>query len=459
MYKRQVLRVASVPEMFELTLALGCQPLPRGRRVAIVTNAGGPGILAADACSRSGLHLVEFAGETREALRSTLPVECSLANPVDLIASAGPDRYRVGLQHVLADPGVDALLVIFVPPVMIDAPGVARAIHEAAASHRETPILGCFMGQQRSFPDLEAELSIRVPFYPYPEEAVRCLDRMARYAELRPLPEGRPFGDVIDRERISTILAPARARGRRDLVLSESLRVAETAGFPVPAWRWVPIGDREESRLAEAAASLGYPVVLKGDAPASVHKADAGLIALGIDSEEALAQAVASLRPRLGDSSSGTAGTAGWVVQRQIPPGREILLGMAQDPGFGPILAVGIGGAQVEGIGDVVFRMNPITDADARAMLDGLRGQAYLDGTARGERLVGRAVDRGALLALLGRLSRLIEEVEEIEELDFNPVVFGEGPARDGLVLDARIRLREADADALPEVRLEAAGD
>ncbi len=428
-----VLRAGSVPEMFELALAMTTQPCPRGRRVAIVTNAGGPGILAADACANTGLTLVEFEPATRAALRAALPDECSIGNPVDLLASAGPERYEVALEIVLRDPSVDALLVIFVPPVMINAPLVARAIHAASAAHREIPVLGCFMGQQQSFPDLEEECGIRVPFYPYPEEAVRCLDRMARYAALRVRPEGKPFEAGLEVEAVRTILNPARAKRRCDLLLSESLRLAEAAGVAVVPWRWVPAGADARARLAAAGASLGYPVVVKGDVPAPVHKTERGLVALRLDGEGDLIAAALAMEPVLADPAVG--GT-GWVVQRQAHGGREMLLGMVHDPVFGSILALGFGGTQVEGIRDVVFRLNPITDVDARAMIGGLRGQPLLDGF-RGE----PPIDREALMRTLGRLSRLVEEVEDLEEMDWNPVVFG-AASPEGLVLDARVRLR-----------------
>lgn len=431
-----VLRVDSVPEMFELALAMTTQPVPRGRRVAIVTNAGGPGILAADACARSGLSLADLTPATIAALRAALPEECAAANPTDLIASADHGRYEVALRHVLADPNVDALIVIFVPPVMIDAPRVARAIHEAAAAHREIPILGCFMGHQRSFPDLEAEIGVRVPFYPYPEEAVRCLDRMARYRAVKSRPEGVPIAASVDAALVRTVLHPARAKGRTDLTLSESLRLAEAAGVRVVPWRWVAEGAGFEARLAAAGAALGYPLVVKGDVPSHVHKTEHRLVALRLADETALVEAARAMAPKLADPAIGG---SGWVVQAYAAAGREMLLGAVHDPIFGPILALGLGGTQVEGIRDVAFRLHPITDVDAQAMVDGLRGQALLNGF-RGE----PPVDREALKRTLGRLSRLVEEIEALEELDWNPVLFGP-EAPEGLVLDARVRLRAQD--------------
>jgi acetyltransferase len=289
------------------------------------------------------------------------------------------------------------------------------------------------MGQQQSFPDLEEEFGVRVPFYPYPEEAVRCLERMARYAELSVRSEGRPFGDAIDVETIRTVLSSARAAGRGELCLSESLRLVEAAGLAVAPWRWVPAGEGAAARLAVAGESLGYPVVVKADVAAHVHKAGRGLVALDLREEAALIAAAQGMESALSDPETGA---MGWVVQSLAASGFEMLFGMVSDPVFGPVLALGLGGTQVDGIRDVVFRLNPVTDVIARAMVEGLRGQALLDGLHGGP-----AVDREALMRALGKLSRLIEEIEDLEELDLNPVVFGPAsPA--GLVLDARVRLR-----------------
>jgi acyl-CoA synthetase (NDP forming) len=274
---------------------------------------------------------------------------------------------------------------------------------------------------------------VRVPFYPYPEEAVRCLDHMARYAAVRSRPEGTAYTTAVDGDRIRAVLYPARSTRRADLTLSESLRLAEAAGVRVVPWRWVAAGAGYEARLAAAGAALGYPVVVKGDVPSSVHKTEHRLVALRLADEGALLAAARSMEPTLQDPEIQG---MGWVVQSQAAIGREMLLGAVHDPIFGPILALGFGGTQVEGIRDVVFRLHPITDVDARSMLDGLRGQALLNGF-RGE----SPVDRAALLGTLGRLSRLVDEVDLLEELDWNPVVFSPD-APDGLVLDARVRLR-----------------
>jgi acetyltransferase len=383
-------------------------------------------------------------------LAAELPEECSVVNPVDLLASAGPERYEIALGAAMADPGIDAVLVIFVPPVMIDAPRVARVIHEAAARRREIPVLGCFMGQQRSFPGLEAEFGVRVPFYPYPEEAVRCLDRMARAEELRVREEGRAFDAVIDVEAVDAVLRGPRAERRTDLYLSESLLLAEAGGMRVAPWRVVRFGGASSAELVSAARNLPRPWVLKADVPARIHKMQRGLVALGLDDEEALERAAA----RMLEAAQGVeVGAVGWVVQSEVPHGREWLLGMVHDPVFGPLIAVGFGGTDVEAHRDVVFRLNPVTDAQARAMLGSLRGDVGLE--AGGGVGAGSGARRGtdALLARIGLLSRLVEAIPDMAELDWNPVAFsvtggdadgtaGKGDS-EGVLLDARVRLQD----------------
>ncbi len=422
-----VIRVDSVSEMFDLTRALSTQPIPAGPRLAVVTNAGGPGILATDAAVSFGLLPAELSFATREALRSVLPPEASVANPVDLLASADPARYAAALPPVLADPAVDALLVIFVPPVMIDAPGVARVIVSTSAAFPDKPVLACFMGQVRSFTDLETEYGRRVPFYPYPEEACRSLAAMARYQKLRSRPEGKRSSFTVDHARGRAIMEGAERAGRDQLLLSEAIALVETYGIPVAPW----IHDSAEGILRRAEA-FGFPAILKADGASGAHKTGQGLISPVLPDRDSLRTAlekIASLpafektsaHPALRENPSRPAARSGeprFVLQRMIPAAREVLIGVIQDPVFGPLLGFGLGGIFAEVLGSAVFRVLPITDLDAAEMIGAIRGREILQGL-RGE----APVDRSQLASLLERVSRLIEDFPRIRELEMNPIL------------------------------------
>jgi acetyl coenzyme A synthetase (ADP forming)-like protein len=419
-----VLRAESVQELFDVAMAFEAQPIPRGNRVAILTNAGGPGIMIADACEAEGLEVVELTDATKASLRQLLPAEASVRNPVDMIASATSESYRVALDLVMDDPMVDAAIAAFVPPLGVRQVDVASSIVKARRTQPDKPILAVLMGRQ-GFPEGRAELhEAGVPAYTFPESAARALSAMVRYRNWIDRPESDPTEFEVDREAVRTILATAAAAGRRQLQDLEALQVMEAYGIPVVEYRVVKT--REE--VLEAAEACGYPVVLKALAPGLVHKSDVGAVRVDIRTADELQSAVEEL-----DRNLEAAGVEleGLLIQRFVSGGRETIIGMSTDSVIGPVLMFGLGGIYVEALQDVAFRIAPVSELDATEMLDSIRG-ARLLGAVRGE----PAVDRRTLIDTIQRVSQLVMDHPEIEELDLNPfLAFPEG----GVAVDARV--------------------
>jgi len=428
-----VLRAGSVEELFDLAMAFGGQPLPRSRRVAVLTNSGGPGILAADALAANGMEVAELAPATVERLRPLFPPEASLRNPLDMIASATPSGYRAALDALLADPGIDSVLPIFVPPLGVRQEDVAEAIVAAKAGHPDTVVLGVLMGR-KGLPEGRAELrALDIPTYIFPESAARALQAMCRYREWRERPEavGEPF--TVDQAAARTLVDRALAAGRPRLDELESLQLLGAYGIPTAPAELAT----SRTQAGEAAARIGFPVVLKIVAPAIVHKTEVGGVEVGIESapeaEAAFDRIVAGARKAYPEAV-----ISGVLVQKMVAGGRELIVGMSRDPSVGALLMFGLGGVLVEVLGDVVFRLAPITRLEAADMLRSIRGVRLLHGV-RG----APPADLRALEDILIRAGRLAADFPAIAELDLNPVLaFGDG----AVAVDARVMLAEPPA-------------
>jgi acetyl coenzyme A synthetase (ADP forming)-like protein len=428
-----VLRAETVEEMFDLAMAFSHQPIPRGNRVAIVTNAGGPGIIIADACEASGLAVAELTEATRARLATQLPEEASVQNPVDMIASATAESYRMAVEAVLDDPQVDGVIAAFVPPLGIRNQDVAQAIVDAAAGPRDKPVLAVLMGRE-GLPQGLADLNAAgIPGYRFPESAVRALSAMHRQGVWQRRPAGEVRAFAADRDAVAGIIAGARAEGREKLSETEVMRVLEAYGIPVAPWRVARTLD--EARAA--AEEIGWPVVLKTIAKAIVHKSDVGGVYVGVEDEAELGRAwvqVAVEAPRRAGISADA--VDGVLVQKMVGGGKETIVGMTSDPQFGPVLMFGLGGIYVEALGDVVFRVHPVSDVDAGEMVRSIRGFTLLKGV-RGE----PASDTAAVEEVIQRISRLVGDHDAIRELDVNPwLAFPAG----GVAVDGRISLRRA---------------
>lgn len=414
-----VIRTNTLEELFDVATLLSHQPLPNGRRVAILTNAGGPAIMAADACEANGLELPTFADHTTDQLQSLLPPAASVANPVDMLASGHAGQYGECLKLLLDDPNVDAVLVLFVPLKPGSSEAVARAVREAIPPDCDKPVATTFVSAQGIPPELAS-----VPSYRFPEAAATALGHACRYAEWRRRPAGTvPTFEDIDHTRARRIVEQSRERGGGWLSPDEVSNLLGAAG--IPAARSAVCADRDEA--IHAAQAIGYPVALKAIGPSIIHKTEVGGVKLNIQDDNQLAAAHADLRERLGEQLTGV------LVQQMIPDGVEVLIGATWDETFGHVLAYGSGGTLVELIRDVSLRIVPITDRCAREMLGEVRGSALLRGW-RGS----PPADANAVCDVLLRLSALLEVCPEIEEVDFNPTRAGEHSA---IVIDARIRI------------------
>jgi acetyl coenzyme A synthetase (ADP forming)-like protein len=410
-----VLRARTLEELVDVAGLLSSQPLPRGRRVGVLTNAGGLGILCADACDAAGLELPDLTQETRDALGDVLPREGSLANPIDMLGSATGATYERAIPPLLADPRLDALIVLFVPPVVAGAPEVAGAIRRAVdAAHADKPVLAVVMSAEGTPLEL---LESDVASFPYPESAARALGLAAERAEWLRRPAGTvPELDGLDTEATRRIVDEALA-GSSEAWLDPP-RTRELLGaYGIPL---VPEHSAETADEAVAAAAeLGYPVVVK-TAAAGAHKTESGGIALDLGDEEEVRAAV----ERIG---------APVIVQSYLQGGTELLAGVVQDPVFGPLVAFGPGGVFAELMGDASFRIAPLTDVDADELVTGGKAGRLVAGF-RG----AAPADDAALKDLVNRLGRLAEDFPEVRELDLNPVLAGP----DGCVaVDARVRL------------------
>jgi acetyltransferase len=432
-----VLRAASIEELFDMAMAFGVRQAPASRRTAVITNAGGPGILAADALETCGLDVVELAPATVDALRPLFPREASIRNPLDMIASATPAGYRTALTTILADPAVDAVVPIFVPPFGVRQEEVAEAIVAAAAMRPEKPVLAVLMGRD-GLPQGRAELhAAGIPAYIFPESAARALAALNRQREWAERPPSCDAPLVVDRDAAGAILARARRDGRERLDELESLQLLGAYGISVPPAYLA----RTAESAAAGAAALGFPVALKVVSADVVHKSDVGGVQLGIATA---GDAVAAYRAILASVTQRVPGARidGVLVQRMAPRGRELIAGVARDRDFGALVMFGLGGIFVEARRDVVFRVAPVETREAAQMLDGIRGARVLTGM-RGE----AAIDRDAVIDALRRIGQLAVDFPEIRELDVNPLM---GYERGVMAADARVRLLLARARCGP---------
>lgn len=426
-----VIRTDTLEDLFDVASLLATQPVPAGSRVGVVTNAGGPGILLADACEARGLSLPELSADTASKLRAFLPVAASAHNPVDLLASAPPEAFARAVQLVGADPAIDSVVVIYVPPLAVNTDDVAEAIARGAgAVPAVKPVASVFLSSKGAPPALARGPRGKLPSYSFPENAARALAAAVKYGRWRARPQGTPF--VLDRlagENVKEVVQHALGSDgtARWLEPQAVENVLATAGISLATSAVVP----PEQAVGKAEA-MGYPLVAKAIAPGLLHKSDVGGVILGLESASAVAAAVETLRDHLRAAGKRLDAVQ---LQREVRGGIEALVGVVSDPTFGPLVVCGLGGVQVELLRDASFRLPPVTDLDAAEMIDRLRLKPLLDGY-RG----APAGDRAALASLVQRVSALVEAVPELREMDLNPVKVmppGEGV----VVVDARLRV------------------
>ena len=422
-----VIRVDTLEQFFDTAQLLAHQPLPAGRRVVIIGNGGGPGTLAADACEANGLEVLELPDAVQAELRTFVSPDAAVTNPIDLVASATADQYEQALRTVLAEPTVDAVIVIFVPPLVTEADDVARAIAAAAASAPDTPVAACFLGHRGIVEALRPPGDGRpIPSYAFPEAVSFALARVAAHAEWRRRPIGvvPTFTDVdIDgaRDVVSRFLDANPDGGWLDA--PDATRLTTCFGV-----RNAPVTPVDTADAAVTAAeALGHPVALKVGAGNFVHKSDIGGVHLDLADAEAVRRAFTELQSALGHERAGA------VIQSMVPAGVETIVGVTHDPSFGPLVLFGMGGVAAELLRDTAFRILPLTDLDASELVRSLRSSPLLFGY-RGE----PECDVAALEDLLLRVGHLAETLPEVAEMDCNPVVASPAGA---IAVDVKIRL------------------
>jgi acetyltransferase len=431
-----VIRAASIGELLDLMAAFSRCPLPQGNRVVVLTNAGGPGIMATDSLLSEGMRIAALSPETLDDLRAFLPPEASVQNPVDMIASARAQDYRRALEVLLADPAVDLAIVVFVPPHMVVPDDVAEAITEVTRHHSK-PVLSVFMAKEEFYESVPSRHPEAPPIYRYTESATRAAAELHHYARWRDRPMGQVRTFDMQRDAAVPLVESALARGGGWMPQEEAFALLEAYGIPVAPV--VRVATAVEA--ATAAERLGYPVVLKVDDSRIVHKSDIDGVAMNLVSAEEVTRAVETMRASI-CSALKFDDVEGFVVQTQAVSGREVILGVTQDPLFGPLLAFGSGGRAVEVFQDLVFRVLPLTDVDAHEMVRGIKGYPLLRGF-RGE----SPVDLDFAEEVLLRLAQLVSDFDCIEEMDVNPFLLA--PQRAHCVaVDVRIRISVPPAES-----------
>jgi acetate---CoA ligase (ADP-forming) len=408
-----VLRAESVESLFDLAMGFGTQAAPASRRIAIVTNAGGPGIIAADAAEPVGLELPELSPATVDRLRPLFPEEASIHNPLDMIASANPDGYRKALSALLADPKVDSALAIYVPIPPNSPADVAEAIASAATANPTKPVFAVVMGHD-GLPEGRVELhAAGIPAYLFPEPAARALAARVRYREWQERPQREPVALPVDQAAARKLIEQTRKEGRSRLTESAALELLAAYGIPTARARFVgTVGE-----AVAAATEAGFPVVLKVVAPGIVHKTEAD----GVQVDLRTADEVRGAWNRIHAGAARVApreAVEGVVVQSMLKGGRELIVGVTRDKSFGPLVMFGLGGVLVEVLGDVTFRIAPFGRADARDMIRSIRGVKLLAGV-RG----APPANLEAIEDVLLRVAQLAVDFPEIGELDVNPLL------------------------------------
>jgi len=432
-----VIRVDTMEQLFDTAAVLALQPLPAGRRVAIVGNSGGPGVLAADACEAAGLEVPELSAATQAALRGCLPPAAGVRNPVDMMASAGPPTYQDALRILLADGEVDAVIVVCTPTRAVPVDGIAGALAEVTADASVKPIVANLVGVEGIPEPLRGERA--VPCFPFPEPAAQALARAVWYAEWRRRPAGQiPALDGIDFRAARPLVADYLSAHPEGGWADPPVAAAILACFGIPMAPLVHVTSGAEA--ADAAAAIGWPVGLK--AGGVLHKSDVGGVRLGLSSPEAVAAAYDEMATRLAAAGETMAGAH---VQAMASPGVETIAGLVRDPAFGPLVMFGLGGVGAELIGDTALKVAPLTDQDAAEMVRGLRSSPLLFGY-RG----ATPADSAALEDLLLRLSVLGQQVPEVAELDLNPVIAGPDSV---VAVDWRMRVAPTDRAAGSDLR------
>lgn len=428
-----VIRCDSIRTQFDYAQAFALQPLPKGARVAVITNAGGPGIMAADAIEKAGLTFAKLSDATQAGLAKGLPPSANIHNPVDVLGDALADRYRLALEQVLSDDGVDSVIVLLTPQAMTECEATAQAIVDIAKAKPGKCVLGCFLGASRVAGGVRILRAGGIPQYESPEAAVETLQVMCHYTVWKNRPKRVVKLFPVNRRKVERIIDRHLRRGLREIGEMDSKEILEAYGFVTPRGSVATTAEQ----AASIAQQLGYPVVLKIWSPDIIHKSDVGGVRVGLTSARDVTDAFDLMMYRI-PRKMPNADILGVLVQEMCTRGKEVILGMSRDPHFGPLLMFGMGGIMVEVLKDVAFHLAPITAQEAKEMLLKTKTYQILKGVRSQE-----GMDIDAIAEGLQRLSQLVTEFPQIQEMDVNPFMVGpEGVTP--VAVDARISVEGA---------------
>ncbi len=424
-----VMRVDTVEELFDVAQAMTYQPLPKGNRVAVVTNAGGPGILATDALIANGMEMPSLSAATVKKLKKHISAEASFANPMDMVAGAGGREFRITLEALKNDRKYDAIVPIFVPPITIDQIEVAECIADGLAGTDKT-VLACFMGVGLESAGMDQLRKRGIPAYIFPEAAAKTLSNMYKYRERMLHPRGKVRTYKVDMEKVERIVAEARDSGSDSIVGEPAIDILRAYGISAAPYRYASSAEQ----AVKAATALGYPVVMKINTPPILHKTEVGGVMVDLRTDKEVRSAFRTLRNRI--EEHGEEGDFSVAMQKMITGGIETVMGMSTDPQFGPLIMFGLGGIYVEVMKDVSFRILPLTDQGARDMIRSLRSFPLLNGF-RG----APAANQEVLVETLLRLSQLVRDFHCFSEIDINPFI-ASPDKKDCAAVDARFIIR-----------------
>ncbi len=422
-----VIRADSIEEMFDLAIALYNKDIPKGDRVGIVTNAGGPAILATDALINYGLKVPDLSGESQKYLRENLMEVAAVNNPVDVIASGGPNSYRTAMMTMMKDDNIDVVFVIFVPPVMINQRAIIETIIDVYKNGSK-PVMVCFMGPYDQIDGYERLLQEKIAVYMFPEYAAKTMSVINKYQKWISRPEGSFIEFPVNNRVATEIIDLASSENRQSIIGPEALEILRSYGIPVAKYTLVSKADD----LNKAVKGIGYPLVMKINKPQVLHKTEVG----GVITDLRTFEEVWDAFDRMRDNFSKEDETFEIMLQKQIRGGVETVFGMTTDPSFGPLLMFGLGGIFVEIMKDVSFKIHPVTDSDVKEMVQSVKGYPLLSGFRE-----SKPVRLGIIEESLLRLSQLISDFQQIVELDINPFI-ASSEAENCLAVDARFILR-----------------
>ena len=411
-------------ELIQAAVAFATQPIPQGNRVGVITNTGGPAVIATDVFVGAGCQLPPLSEKTIEKLKATLYPEASVRNPIDVLATGTAAHYRACMDAMLADDAFDCVFVNFVTPFFVDNESIAREIVAVSQLQRKPLVCNLMTDRQQWTEVVKILRDGGVPCFSLPGEAARAMAALVRYHTIRTRETGelKTFSDV-DRQRGLSILSTAKQAGRRNLSAEEVYETLDAYGIPTAAWRVAVNADE----AVAAAESIGFPVVVKADSAAVVHKSDMGAVAVNLADGDAVRAAVDRMQTTL------AAEDLRFFVQKFLPGGLEVILGAKAEEGLGHLIMFGLGGIHVEVLKDVVFDLTPLSTAEAKEMLASIKGAPLLKGV-RGR----KGVNCDRLEEIILRLSQLVSDLPAIKEMDLNPVMAFEDRA---VVVDARISI------------------